>query len=131
MTTMRVSDDADLSRDDHRKVRADGEYVARRGPAAVAQKFDELTERLRSRLPNEPAERVVRAPSQTVAYRLDDWVANRTIEMLVHADDLAVSVGLDPVVLPGDAARLAIQSLVDISCHREGDLTVLRAAVTT
>jgi len=47
--------------------------------------------------------------------------------MLVHADDLAVSVGLDPLVLPGDSARLAIQSLVDISRHREGDLTVLRA----
>ena len=62
-----------------------------------------------------------------MAYRLDDWVANRTIEILVHADDLAVSVGLDPLVLPADAARLAIQSLVDISRHREGDLTVLRA----
>ncbi|HVA09538.1 MAG TPA: hypothetical protein VNG12_22650, partial [Acidimicrobiales bacterium] len=106
---------------------ADGEYVARRGAEAVADKFDELTERLRSRLPNEPAGRLVRAPSKAVAYRLDDWVANRTIEMLVHADDLAVSVGLDPLVLPGDSARLAIQSLVDISRHREGDLTVLRA----
>jgi hypothetical protein len=63
----------------------------------------------------------------TEAYRLDDWVANRAIEMLVHADDLAVSAGLDPLVLPADAAALAIHGLVDISRHREGDLAVLRA----
>jgi len=124
---MRVNDESDLGREIHRRVRADGEYVARRGAVAVAAKFDELTARLGVRLSNEPTDRLVRAPSSDVAYRLDDWVANRTIEMLVHADDLAVSVGLDPVVLPPEAARLAIEGLVDLSRQREGDLAVLRA----
>jgi hypothetical protein len=124
---MRVNDDVDLIREDHRKVRADGEYVARRGALAVADKFDDLIMRLGSRLPSEPVDRLVRAPSTAEAYRLDVWVANRAIEMLVHADDLAVSAGLDPVVLPADAAGLAIHGLVDISRHREGDLAVLRA----
>ena len=127
LVSMRVNCDSDLMRDDHRRVRTDGEYVARRGAAAVAEKFQVLTARLRVRLPIEPADRLVRAPSGNVAYRLDDWVANRTVEMLVHADDVAVSAGLDPVVLPADAAQLAIETLVDLSRQREGDLTVLRA----
>jgi Mycothiol maleylpyruvate isomerase N-terminal domain len=124
---MRVTSHSDLMRDDHARVRSDGEYVARRGPEAVAGKFDELTSRLRARLPTEPADRVVRAPANDVAYRLDDWAISRTTEMLVHADDLAVSVGLDPVVLPADAALVAIGCLVEMSRHREGDLAVLRA----
>jgi hypothetical protein len=124
---MRVDDDADLARDVHQQVRADGEYVARRGATAVAAKFDGLTTKLRIRLAHEPPDRHVRAPANDVAYRLDDWLANRTIEMLVHADDLAMSAGLDPLFLPADATRLAVQALVDISIQREGGLTLLRA----
>jgi len=127
LVRMRVTSHADLMRDDHARVRSDGEYVARRGPGAVAGKFEELINRLRSRLATEPADRIVRAPSDLVAYRLDDWAASRTVEMLVHADDLTVSVGMDPVVLPTDAALVAIGCLVDVSRNREGDLAVLRA----
>jgi hypothetical protein len=124
---MRVDGDVDLASDEHRRVRHDGDYVGRLGHATVAGKFMELIAVLDARLAAEPPDRLVRAPSRDVAYSLDDWVANRTIEMLVHADDLAVSADLGHLALPADAAGIAIRTLVEASRRRAGDLAVLRA----
>ena len=127
LSRMRIDLASELEAENHRTIRGDGEHVARRGPAAVAAKFRDLIAALESRLEVEPADRRVPAPSGEVAYLLDDWLESRTIEMLVHADDLAVSVGLPPLVLPDAAAAVAIHGLVDIARHRVGDLAVLRA----
>jgi hypothetical protein len=51
---MRIVDKRSLDDEPHSGVRHDGEYVARRDPAAVAGKFHELLDRLRSRRANEP-----------------------------------------------------------------------------
>jgi hypothetical protein len=46
---------------------------------------------------------------------------------VVHADDLAVSVGTDLPTLPPAALQIAISTLVDVARQRHGDLAVLRA----
>jgi Mycothiol maleylpyruvate isomerase N-terminal domain len=125
--TMRVDDDAQLKEDVHRAIRQDGEYVARRGAEALAAKFIELVDRLDRRLLVEHPDRLLATPPPGTAARLDDFLANRTIELLVHADDLAASAGLPPLEPPTDAATLAITSLVAVARERLGDRAVLRA----
>jgi hypothetical protein len=124
---MRIVDKRSLDDEPHSGVRHDGEYVARRDPAAVAGKFHELLDRLRSRRANEPPGRLVAASTPGTVTPLDDFLCSRTIEMLVHADDLAVSVGLPPLDLPPDAAKMAMTTLLDLARQRSGDLAVLRA----
>src|SRR5438309_1811510 len=48
-------------------------------------------------------------------------------QMTVHADDLAVSVGVEPPRLPFLATTIAIETLVAVARHRHGDIAVLRA----
>jgi hypothetical protein len=124
---MRVDDAAQLEGEAHRRIRADGEYLARRGPAALASKFVELVERLERRLALERPDRLLTTAPHDAAARLDDFLANRTVELLVHADDLAASTALPPLELPADAAGLAISSLVAVARDRLGDGAVLRA----
>lgn len=57
---------------------------------------------------------------------LDDYLLTRVVELLVHADDLAVSVGQE-IDLPGDASSVAFGVFVDLARARSGDLAVLRA----
>lgn len=124
---IRIVDTASLEDEVHRGVRHDGEYVARRGPVAVAGNFHELFDRLRSRLADEPRGRLVVASTPGTVMLLDDFLGSRTVEMLVHADDLAVSVGLPPLDLPPDAAKVATTTLLELARQRTGDLAVLRA----
>jgi hypothetical protein len=58
---------------------------------------------------------------------LDDYLVTRLIELLVHTDDLAVSVGLPSPDFPLAASRPAIAALVDVAILRHGDDAVLRA----
>jgi hypothetical protein len=125
--TMRVDDVAQINDDAHRTIRGDGEHVARLGPAVLAAKFADLVDRLGSRLMRERQGRLLATAVADAAARLDDFLANRTIELLVHADDLAVSVGLAPIDVPADAATVAIASLLAVARERLGDRAVLRA----
>jgi Mycothiol maleylpyruvate isomerase N-terminal domain len=124
---IRVDDEADLNQESHLRVRQDGEYVARRGAAAVAMKFRELLDHLGSRLAAEPTDRMITASKPGCAVLLDDFLAIRTVEMLVHADDLTVSVGLAPIDMHVDAATVAMVALIGQARYRNGDLAVLRA----
>jgi hypothetical protein len=125
--TMRVDNESQIDGEVHRTIRGDGEYVARRGPAALAAKFDELVDRLEQRLLLERPDRLLVTSLPGAAARLDDFLANRTVELLVHADDLTTSSGLPPIELPTDAATVAITSLVAVARERLGDRAVLRA----
>jgi hypothetical protein len=125
--TMRVDDDSQIDGEVHLTIRRDGEYVARRGPAALAAKFAELVDRLEERLLLEPIDRLLVTSLPGAAARLDDFLANRTIELLVHADDLTTSAGLPPIDPPADSATVAITSLVAVARERLGDRAVLRA----
>jgi uncharacterized protein (TIGR03083 family) len=125
--TMRVDDVARIYEDEeHRRIRRDGEYVARRGAAPLVAKFTELIDRLRRRLALERPDRLLGTAVPGVAARLDDFLANRTVELLVHADDLATSVGIPEHEPPELAASLAIASLMAVTRERIGDRAVLR-----
>jgi hypothetical protein len=123
-----VGDDAsvDLGAGLHVAIRQRGEDAAAAGPAALHADMVGLLDRLTLRLAAEPPTRRMRV-YQDLVLLLDDYLVTRLIELAVHLDDLAVSVGLDPPVLSAGAGDLAIRTLVDVARLRQGDVAVLRA----
>lgn len=82
--------------------------------------------RLQERLPGEPADRLVEVFGGR-AMLLDDYLDNRQVEITVHIDDLAVSLGLPTPEIPEGALETAISVLVGIARTQHGSLAVLRA----
>jgi hypothetical protein len=116
----------DLDGDLHRAVRARGEEAAAGGPEALARDWSQAAGRLTARLAAEAPDRRMRVFNNLVI-GLDDYLATRLVELCIHTDDLAVSLGVDPPALPAAATGLAVATLVDLARHRHGDAAVLRA----
>ncbi len=106
-------------------VRRRGEEVATEGPTALAERTAAALERLTTRLPAEPGDRRVEAVGRVLL--LDEYLKTRLVEMTVHMDDLALSVGLSTPQAPGGAYRIAIGTLVEVAMLRHGPLAILRA----
>lgn len=123
---VRAVEEPDVHSEIHRAIRQRGEDEAAGGYEAVRIRSFELLERLSARLEAEPADRAVRAYKDLVLV-LDDYLVTRLIELSVHVDDLAVSVGLTTPELPREATRLSIAALVEAARLKHGDLAVLRA----
>ncbi len=107
-------------------VRERGEAEAVGGHAALLRRLDEASGRLRTLLASESPDRLLRAANGLVL-RLDDYLLTRVVEIVVHVDDLALSVGIAPPAWPPAVIGAAIDHLVDVARFRHGDLAVLRA----
>jgi hypothetical protein len=97
------------------------------GPTALAANAARAADELREQLPAEPAGRVVLLPWGPWSLTLDDMLITRIMEIAVHSDDLAVSIGLPAVQLPEAAADIAAELLVKIAMRRHGQAAILRA----
>jgi hypothetical protein len=83
------------------------------GHEATATKCRDLAEQLRERLAGEPPDRLVGALGGRML-TLDDFCDTRLIEVLLHLDDLAVSIGEVGVIIERpevDAVRGSVRSL--------------------
>ena len=58
---------------------------------------------------------------------LDDFCATRLIEVLLHLDDLAASVGEERPATDPEGAAIVIDSVMGIARHLHGDWGVLHA----
>ena len=123
----RLESDADLDDPAFRAVREGGERVATRGHAAVAEGFERQLHVLVARLADERSDRLVVLPDASTSATLHDYTETRIVELVVHADDLASSVGAQLEPPPFDAATIAIDFLVRSIRHRAGDSATLRA----
>jgi hypothetical protein len=117
---------ADISDPANQAIRARGEEAAAGGPAALASDARATLERLTSRLAGEGPGRPVRVVGGLVL-TLDEYLRTRVVELVVHADDLAASVGVEPVPPQPATTAVAIDVLVGVARIRHGDLAVLRA----
>lgn len=95
------------------------------GHAVVVERMVAALGRLRARLPAEPGERRVEALGRVLL--LDEYLKTRLVELTVHMDDLALSVGVSTPREPADAYTVAIETLVHVATRRNGPLIVLRA----
>jgi len=118
--------DPDISSPRNVAIRQRGEELADGGPERLITEFDQVVCRLEERLRHEPDDRLVTVAGDDTM-RLNDYLATRIVELAVHVDDLALSVGLAPPALPAGALEITIDTLVDIARYRHGNLAVLRA----
>lgn len=110
----------------HAGVRQRGEDMARVGHSQLLQNLGAAIDRLTHRLPEEPVDRVMRVFRDLVT-TLDGYLETRIVELVVHMDDLAISIGKIDIELPEVPLSSAIATLIDVGRHRHGDLAVLRA----
>ncbi|MGL5909706.1 MAG: hypothetical protein ACRCZP_06885, partial [Phycicoccus sp.] len=68
----------------------------------------------------------VLVPWQGWALPARDFVLTRAMEVLVHSDDLAASVGLEPPEFPRGSADVVLALLASVAATRHGVTAVLR-----
>ncbi|MDX1448783.1 MAG: maleylpyruvate isomerase N-terminal domain-containing protein [Acidimicrobiia bacterium] len=116
----------DLESDLHSAIRRRAEAGAEAGHAGVVQRWDEVLERLRHRLPTEPPHRRLPALGERLI-SLNDYLITRLVELIVHSEDLAVSVGTTPPAFSREATGAVIECLVGVARVRHGDEAVITA----
>lgn len=121
-----LDDPGDLESPQSRGVRHRARQDAEGGHEQVLRRWEDAVAEARDRLADEPRDRLVAVVNDLVL-TVDDYLATRVVELLVHTDDLAVSLGIDPPPPPPAAAELAEHLLLDIARHRHGDTAILRA----
>lgn len=118
---------SDLDTPFNQAIRSGGENEAADGPAALAARVASCVQELRRALPA-AANRPVRRPTWGPwSITLDDFVTSRTLEILVHCDDLAYSVGLPTPQFPTQAVETVVDLLSRIALRRHGATNLVRA----
>ncbi|GAA0299876.1 hypothetical protein GCM10010302_43050 [Streptomyces polychromogenes] len=118
---------SDLDTPFNQGIRSGGEEEAADGPAALAARVAACVEELRGILPTTP-DRPIRRPTWGPwSIALDDFIASRMLELTVHSDDLAHSVGLPTPEFPAPAVETVVDLLSRIALRRHGATNVLRA----
>lgn len=118
---------ADLDADINVRIRSAGEASAEDGPAALVTRLDAAVEEVATALvtmPNRPVRLPLWGPWSML---VDDYLVSRMMEIAVHSDDLAVSVGLPTPQLPAGVLDPVLDLLVRLSTRRHGQAAVLRA----
>jgi len=118
---------ADLDQEVNVAIRESGEGQAAEGPAALVERIGEALVDLRGLLAEQPADKVVQPPAGPWGLRLDDFLVTRMMEIAVHSDDLAASVGVPTPELPEDVLEPVFALLLRLSVRRHGAVPVLRA----
>ena len=118
--------DRDLDSEFHRAIRQRGIETAPDRPDDFSLVWAESAGNLITRLEQEPADRLVQVFGGVVL-TLDEYLATRLVELVVHADDLAVSLDAAPALLSPAVTGLVITTLVEVARLRHGDSAVVRA----
>jgi uncharacterized protein (TIGR03083 family) len=108
-------------------IRATAATEAQDGPAAVAERARAAATRLAAALPGLPPDQPVRLPWGPWSLTLADLLVTRMMEMTVHGDDLAVSVGLTAPELPAPVTDTVIVLLARLAVRRHGATALIRA----
>jgi uncharacterized protein (TIGR03083 family) len=108
-------------------IRDGGEAEAAGGPAALVDGVDSAIEELSETLAKEDNRPVRIAFWGPWSLTLDDMLIARTMELVVHSDDLAASVGIATPEFPSGPFNAVIDLLSRLSVARNGQTAVLRA----
>lgn len=108
-------------------IRRDSDAEAAGGPADLAKRTAEAVAGLRHGLPAEPGDRTIYLPWTGWTLSLDDFLTTRLLEIVIHIDDLAVSVDAQPPQLPEQATDTVLMLLARLAARRHGPAAVLRA----
>ena len=120
-----LGDDDPVDSDLHRSIRQRAVDVAAAGPAQLMDSASSDLAVLTDRLATTP-ERTVEVFGGA-AMALSDYLVTRLVEIVVHLDDLAHSIGDDLPPPPGDAIDLTLATLFEIAVARSGANAMMRA----
>jgi uncharacterized protein (TIGR03083 family) len=121
-----IGDESDINSEVQRAVRQRGVEAAAGPPHEFSALWAGSAERLRTRLAAERPDRLLQVYGGLVL-TLDEYLVTRLVELVVHGDDLAASLGVAPPPLPPAATGLVIATLVEVARIRHGDAAVVRA----
>jgi uncharacterized protein (TIGR03083 family) len=109
-------------------IRDAGEARAQVGPAEQVRLTREAREYLAARFASLTPQEVIAVPWITGrAMTVQDVLATRVLELVIHTDDLAASVGVETPAASDGAYERVIGILTGISVRRHGPVAVLRA----
>ncbi|MEU8264322.1 maleylpyruvate isomerase N-terminal domain-containing protein [Micromonospora sp. NPDC048999] len=94
-------------------------------PEELADDVDAALRELQTVLPAQSADRIVDLDDWGLT--VNDFLLTRVMELVVHTDDLAVSLDIPTPPLPDHATEATIQLLSRIAAWRHGQLSVVRA----
>lgn len=124
VTTM--GDPADLASSVNAGIRGRSRGDAAGGREVVLRRWHESVVAVRQALDTElPTRRVGVAGGLVLT--LDEYLKTRTVEIVLHVDDLALSLGIEPPRPSQESAHIVARTLLDVARLRSGDLAVLRA----
>jgi uncharacterized protein (TIGR03083 family) len=111
----------------HERFRRISAALAEDGAEILAERAAHAVADLRESLPAAPA-RTMRLPTWgDWSISLDDFVVTRTMELVIHVDDLAVSAQIPTPDLPKPAVETVVDLLARLAVRRHGATHVLRA----
>jgi hypothetical protein len=108
-------------------IRARGADIGREGAQPLAKRAGAALAEQQARLARRPASQPVFLPQTGWALSLGDFLTTRTMELAVHMDDLAVSVGLPARELPDAAFDPVLVLLARLAARRHGQAALLRS----
>lgn len=109
------------------RIREAGESFAAEGPDSLLSNTRAVLDGLRVDLAGRPADAVVHLPWVGWSLSLDDFLITRMLEISVHSDDVAVSIGVETPELPASVTGPVLELLFQLSQERHGTTAVLRA----
>lgn len=118
---------ADLDDEVNVNIRRRGEHVAADGADALIAQVERALAELPEALETVTLDQQVRPASMSWRLRLDDYLTARMMEIAVHSDDLAFSVGIATPVLPPAVIEPVLALLSDLAVRRHGPTAMLRA----
>jgi hypothetical protein len=118
--------DAALDDEANVAVRRSSEAEAAAGPEVLATRVAQAIGELTTTLADEDLARPVYLPWTGWALTLADFLASRLLEIVIHVDDLAVSVGVEPA-MDVVAQDTVLVLLTRLAARRHGTAAVLRA----
>jgi len=121
-----VIDTDDIGSELHRTIRERGDEMANAGHSKLLAMMKETADRLRKRLDSEPPDRLV-AVLRGLVLSLDDYLRTRLVELVIHSDDLAVSVNISTPNFSTEANQIVTDVLINTARERHGSLSVIRA----
>jgi hypothetical protein len=97
------------------------------GPEALAAEVDEQLGRLPDVLAEVDPAAPVLIPWQGWSLTLTDWLTTRKMEIVVHSDDLAASIGVPTPEYPEDVIAPVLALLTGVAVRRHGQAALVRA----
>lgn len=116
---------ADLDAPVNRGVRERSDSQAEEGPDAVLARARAAHDDVARLLADAPG--VVSPPWLAWSLTTDDYLLTRLVELTVHSDDLAASVGVPTPSFPDDVVSDVLGVLTAVAVGRHGQTALLRA----